>query len=191
MNYIRKWAQVSDCGLYRYVLGRQWSTDTSAPNMHFCMLNPSTADGEQDDPTIRRCVAYAMREDCSGLVVTNLSAFRSAYPRDLIAWLRKNSGLMGSFTQAGSDAAWGPNNDQHIRDCTLASKFNLVAWGINARHKLLHQRAKRVLAQLLSNAPDGVTALQVSEDGIPNHPLMLPGSLRPQPLSLLTAGACA
>lgn len=190
MNYIRKWAQLSDCGLYRYVLGRQWSTDSKAPLMHFCCLNPSKADGEVDDPSVIRMVGYALREDCSGMLVTNLSAYRATEPRDLITWLRKNSGSMGSFTQAGSNAAWGPNNDQHIRDCTLASKFNVVAWGTNARHKLLKSRAKRVLGQLLIDAPDGVTALQVSPDGIPNHPLMLPGSLRPVPF-LSPIGAVA
>ncbi|SAL75871.1 hypothetical protein AWB68_04863 [Caballeronia choica] len=43
-------AQLSDCGSYRYRLWREW--DTSRPTLAFLMLNPSTADHLNDDPTI-------------------------------------------------------------------------------------------------------------------------------------------
>ncbi len=44
-------AFLSKCKKYRYSLTRIW--DERKPKIMFVMLNPSTADGTQDDPTIR------------------------------------------------------------------------------------------------------------------------------------------
>ncbi len=178
MNYTRKWAEIDPSGTYRWLLGRQWG---SGPFCHFTMLNPSSADAMEDDPTIRRCVGYALREDCGGLLVTNLSSFRATKPQQLLAWLK-------SCERAGRlDERWGSETDQYILECALGSKFNIVAWGGNARHKLLQHRAKVVLEQLLINAQAGVSAIEVLDDGVPSHPLMLPGSLRPAPFPKVAA----
>jgi hypothetical protein len=77
---IRKTADISPCGLYRYRLTREWG---DGPLLPFVMLNPSTADAEVDDPTIRRCMGFARREGFSGIVVTNVFAFRATNPDDL------------------------------------------------------------------------------------------------------------
>lgn len=50
-------AALSPDGVYRYRLWRIWDDDL-APTA-FVMLNPSTADAMQDDPTIRRCMSFA------------------------------------------------------------------------------------------------------------------------------------
>ena len=57
------WAVVQ--GRYRYALGRCW--DPALPRICWIMLNPSTADGTQDDPTLRGDRANAARaraRDC-------------------------------------------------------------------------------------------------------------------------------
>ncbi len=172
MNYTRKWAEIDPSGTYRWVLGRRWG---EGPFMHFTMLNPSVADAMDDDPTIRRCVGYALREECGGLVVTNLSSYRATDPKALLSWLKQ-------CVKAGRlQQRWGAETDQHILECSLASKFNVIAWGANARHASLRGRAKAVLELLLLNAQAGVSALELLDDGVPSHPLMLPGSLRPAP----------
>jgi hypothetical protein len=51
-------ATISDCGRYRYALGRRWD---DGPTACWVMLNPSTADADVDDPTIRRCVSTRLR----------------------------------------------------------------------------------------------------------------------------------
>jgi len=71
-------AIVSDDGLYRYRLWRRW--DAECPTMVWIMLNPSTADAEVDDPTIRRCIGFARREHCGGIEVVNLYALRATNP---------------------------------------------------------------------------------------------------------------
>jgi hypothetical protein len=73
-----KSAVISPCGLYRYRLTRTW--DAVRWSAAFVMLNPSTADAVDDDPTIKRCVGFAKRWGCGGIVVANLFAFRSADP---------------------------------------------------------------------------------------------------------------
>lgn len=49
---VRYAAVISECGCYRYSLSRVWSE--SQRQLTAIMLNPSTADAAQDDPTIRR-----------------------------------------------------------------------------------------------------------------------------------------
>ncbi len=56
-GYVKS-ATISDCGTYRYHLAREWSTGKP---ILFVMLNPSTADAGEDDPTIRKCLGFATR----------------------------------------------------------------------------------------------------------------------------------
>ena len=68
-NAMQRDACFSACGRYRWSLSRAWDADLSKPWIAFIMLNPSTADAEQDDPTIRRCVAFAKAWGFGGLSV--------------------------------------------------------------------------------------------------------------------------
>ena len=72
--------------------------------MNFIMLNPSTADDEFDDATIRRCVGFAKRWGFHGLVVTNLFAYRATKPSDLKALAARDLRL-----------AIGERNEEHLR----------------------------------------------------------------------------
>lgn len=74
-------AVISDDGVYRYSLTREWGTEGGFVN--FIMLNPSTADAQIDDPTIRRCIGFAKGWGFGGLIVTNLYAFRATDPKAL------------------------------------------------------------------------------------------------------------
>ena len=47
------------------------------------MLNPSTADADHDDRTIGRCISFAKREGCGGLIVGNLFQLRATDPDEL------------------------------------------------------------------------------------------------------------
>lgn len=78
-----KGAKFSDCGKYRYVLHRIW--DESLPLAMCIGLNPSTANAESDDPTIRRLISLLTGRGYGGLYMTNLFGFISPYPEDLRA----------------------------------------------------------------------------------------------------------
>ncbi|MGH3977119.1 MAG: DUF1643 domain-containing protein, partial [Pseudonocardiaceae bacterium] len=112
-------AVLSGCGRYRYQLTRTW--DPGQQRATFIMLNPSTADAADDDPTIRRCTSYARSWGLGGLMVVNLYAYRATDPADL--WK--------------VDDPVGPDNDDHLR-AVLAAATDVgapvvAAWGANAR----------------------------------------------------------
>lgn len=154
-------AAFSPCRTYRYRLWRTW--DATKPPLVFCMLNPSTADAEADDPTVSRCKERARRMGAGGLVVVNLFALRSTDPRALYRHV---------------DPV-GPDNDTAILDA--AGQGDLVcAWG---NHGKLHGRAAKVLALLLAAGLPAL-ALRVSKDGHPSHPLYLPYDLQPKPFGV-------
>ncbi len=93
----RNGAVLSADGVYRYRLWRTW--DASKPTLAFLMLNPSTADATEDDPTIRRCLGFAKEWGYGSLVVVNLFALRSPNPDAL----REN------------DDPVGPENGEHLQ----------------------------------------------------------------------------
>ncbi|SFI15082.1 DUF1643 domain-containing protein [Albimonas pacifica] len=143
-------AVISDCGLYRYRLWRRWG---AGPTCVFIMLNPSTADAKQDDPTIRRCIGFAKREGCGGLVVANLFAYRATSPKDM---------------KAASDPV-GPKNDEHLRWCAdLATGPVIAGWGTHGSFMGRAAVVRRMLSGRISHL--GLTAA-----GEPRHPLYLKG----------------
>jgi hypothetical protein len=77
-----KGAVISECGKYRFQLWRIW--DFSKPKVLWVMHNPSTADGDQDDPTIRKIIKFTRRWNYGGLYVGNLFPYRSTNPKNLL-----------------------------------------------------------------------------------------------------------
>ena len=78
---MKKHAIISQDDKYRYQLSRIWEEEK--PKVLFIMLNPSTADADVDDPTIRRVVNFAKSWGYGGVFVGNLYAFRSTDPKGL------------------------------------------------------------------------------------------------------------
>lgn len=138
-------ARLSDDGRYRYSLWRVW--DPSAEHLVFIMLNPSTADAETDDPTIRRCIGFARDRGFGGIEVLNLYAFRATDPRDLFR----------AVDPVGRD------NDEYLATPLLTSTV-IPAWGAHAKP----ERAAAVLAMLAGHR---VFSLGVTQSGAPRHPL--------------------
>lgn len=97
-------AWISTCGRYRYTLWRIW--DASRP---FVCLNPSTADANKDDPTLRRVMAFAQAWGYGGVLMLNQYAYRATNPADM----KRALDPIGEFNdlltpQAGLVvAAWG------------------------------------------------------------------------------------
>jgi len=75
-------ALISPCSQYRYWLLRRWS---NRPLATFVMLNPSTADANSDDATIRKCMGFADAWGLGGIWVVNLFALRSTNPYGLVS----------------------------------------------------------------------------------------------------------
>lgn len=123
----------------------------------FVMLNPSTADATQDDPTIRRCIGYARTLDCARLEVVNLFAYRSTSP-DVLYGMSKAMAI-------------GPENDRNIAEACNASRIVICAWG---NHGSLFDRASEVLHVIRAQQGAKPMALRINQaSGQPGHPLYL------------------
>lgn len=107
---VKRTAVVSDDGLYRYHLTREWG---DFELMTFIMLNPSTADADIDDPTIRRCMSFARREGLAGIQVINLFALRTTKPGHLL----------------DHPDPEGPENPRYWRIALQSSGPVVAAWG--------------------------------------------------------------
>lgn len=149
---IERHAVVSDCGRYRYLLRRTWGD--IGRTMVFAMLNPSTADGIEDDATVRRCVGFAKREGCGSMVVVNLFAWRSTDPAAL----------------ATVADPVGPENDARIESAVQRASIVVAAWG-GGVPKAHRARVEHVLVMLRQHAD--VYCLGKTKDGAPSHPLYL------------------
>lgn len=163
MDDVRKSAVLTDDGVYRYRLERVWNEQRV--QLGWCMLNPSTADAEVDDMTIKKCMKYARRWGFGGIVVVNLFAFRSRHPDVL--------------TSMDPIDATGPENYQHVSD-VVGAYDTVAAWGA---HKMVHQSAVRRAVGTWSRATSQmhapVLALRTTLSGEPCHPLYLPDDLDP------------
>ncbi|MBF6607758.1 MAG: DUF1643 domain-containing protein [Flavobacterium sp.] len=152
-------AVISECGNYRYSLTRVW--DESKPKVMFIMLNPSTADASKDDPTIRRCIAFAKTWGYGGLFVCNLFSFRATNPKDLL--------------KIGNP--FGDENIWHTRKLSDEVTTIICAWGNKPiLHKLLKNQNPY---KLLDFAWLKLHYLELSKDGTPKHPLYLKGDRFP------------
>jgi hypothetical protein len=164
-------AIISPCGFYRYHLWRRvggqrpgahgqtlMPGDGASGRCVFVMLNPSTADADRDDPTIRRCSVYARRWGFEWLDVLNIFAYRSTDPSVL----------------PKVPAPIGPENDRYL--ITVGRNALVVcAWG---KPGALYGRGREVAAMLRDR---GVKPhyLKLNGDGSPAHPLYLKSDLVP------------
>ncbi len=157
-------ATFSPCRTYRYALSRTW--DAARPPLAVLMLNPSTADAFQLDPTIRRCISRAKGVGYGGLEVRNLFAFRATKPADMLA---------------AADPV-GPENDDAIRQ--VLELTIVAAWGCHGTHAGRDAAVKRLLVGA------DVRCIARTKGGHPGHPLYLPDALALMPFDVTGGVAC-
>jgi hypothetical protein len=150
-------AKFSACRRWRYLLWRRW--DASKPAANFLMLNPSTADEWQLDPSCTRARNYAERWGFGALIVTNLFGWRATDPAQMKA----------------AREPVGRGNDAAIRRAAREAAIVVCAWGNHGAHL---GRAEKVV-KLLASSKARLHILRLNGAGQPAHPLYLPGSLQP------------
>jgi|SRR6185369_1848891 len=150
-------------GRYRYLLWR--SIGTGERTVLFLMLNPSTADAQSDDPTLRRCTTFARDWGFGRLEVCNLFALRTKDPRKLRA----------------AKSPIGPANDRHIIEAASRASVIVAGWGTHGSYL---ERGREV-AELLEAHRHSLCALRCTRAGHPAHPLYLPRALAPMPMTHL------
>lgn len=148
-------AVLDESNTYRYTLWRVW--DVSLPRLLFVMLNPSTADHTQNDPTIRRCIRFAKSWGFGAIEVVNLFAYRATDPKEL-----KNN----LIDPVGSD------NDDYLISRSSKCDVIVLAWGT----KGVYQKRDRTVLKLLNKY--SLNCLEETKSGHPKHPLYVNGETK-------------
>lgn len=151
MKIVRKSAIISKDKKYRYQLMRHWDKSNWC-RLVFLMVNPSTADYKNDDPTIKSCCRIANYHGYGGILVINLFAWRSRHVEDLYK----------------VPDPVGPENDFWINRTIETTDRVLCAWGGNAPV----EREGRVMTNI-GKIPRDIEWLCLGENknGTPKHPL--------------------
>lgn len=147
--------------VYRYEL--EWPTGLASEDMVlFVLANPSVATHLKPDPTVTRCIDYANRWGYGRCGVGNVRAWRETDP-DLVP---------------PGAAGIGPENDRHVFEMAQRAKLVVCGWG-----KLGGLRGLMML-DVIRKAGKVPHALNLNQDGSPQHPLYLRKDLRPFPMSV-------
>jgi hypothetical protein len=141
---------------YRYYLSRIWEADK--PLVLFVMLNPSTADADDDDPTIRRCINFAKTWGYGGILVGNLYAYRSTDPAALL--------------NLQAPVKRGPLCDHYLKAMGEKAQLVIIACG---SHKAVNIYRMNDVAKLFTN----VKCLARNKNNFPKHPLYVKGDTQP------------
>lgn len=159
---VHKHAVISEDGVYRYSLERVWAADKV--QLGWVMLNPSTADADKDDATIRKCMKYARAWGFGGIYVVNLFAFRASKPVNL---------------PKDIDEATGPYNVDYVYE-VLGAMDMVAAWG--AHDQALASPIRRqvlMTGRAHSQMISPVLALGLTKHGEPRHPLYMKDDVEP------------
>ena len=118
---MKKSAVISKCHRYRYELHREW--DEKKGKVLFIMLNPSTADADNNDLTTIRCINFAKKWGYGGIMIGNIYPFRAKRPKDLRKWLN-------DFIYSDGHGAT-KTNEVHVKEMAEQADMIVCAWGCN------------------------------------------------------------
>jgi hypothetical protein len=136
-------AKFTKCGKHRLYLWRIW--DERKPLLMFIGLNPSKANAETDDPTIKRIKSICQHNGYGGFYMTNLFTYISTDPNQL-------------------DMVLGNHQTSNDILINISGKCQSVvcAWG-NFKVMGRDTEVKKMFPQAL--------ALHINANGSPKHPL--------------------
>ncbi len=165
INYadgIIRQAQLSPCENYRLYLYREVIEPDYAfhPNLlaAFYMVNPSTADSEEDDHTIRKLYGFARMLSVSRFMVVNLCTYRTPDVK-----------LLRSMS---TETAVGPEADDALELAMKSATYHVVGWGsLKKLPEHLQHRYKKVV-ELSNKYGRTLFCFGVNKDGHPSHPCM-------------------
>lgn len=148
-------AVISPCGLYRLRLDRAISL--SGPVYGLCGVNPSTADAETDDATIRKDIGFVTRWGGSRLIKFNVFGYRATDVREL----------------AKVEDPYGPNLDFYTRQIIDECDVLIPCWGNRAKIPKRLRPALEKMKHRMRMSGKPVMVFGFTKSGDPMHPLML------------------
>jgi hypothetical protein len=145
-NKILRKAKFSKDKKHRYELSRHW--DLSKSDILFIMLNPSIANENIDDPTIKRLINFTKKFNYGGFFVANLFTYITPYSKTLDT----SSGLTKL-------------NLKTIKNFVNKAEEVVYAWGNSIKEP-----------EELKNLVENPKCFGRNLNGTPKHPLYLPSN---------------
>jgi hypothetical protein len=153
-------ALLSPCGRYRYTLTRVLNPAVpkeARRTVLFLGVNPSTADGETDDASIRKMCGFARHWGFDRVQVGNVFGWRATDVREL----------------ARTDDPVGPENDHHLEQLIGGADLVVPCWGREKKVPPRLQARFGVVGALIAAWEKPTGCLGLTQCGSPRHPLML------------------
>lgn len=148
-------AIISDCGLYRYRLERDVQMD--GPVYAYFGVNPSTADANVNDATVRKWIGFTKVFGGRRFIVGNVFAYRATDVKALGA----------------VEDPFGDDIGDHITDIINDADILVPCWGNISKVPPKLQFAFDVLMDALVSSGKPVMHFGKTVSGDPKHPLML------------------
>ena len=136
----------------RFVLGQQ-----GTKQLFVIGLNPSTADDQKPDPTMKKVIRFAEKNGFNGFVMLNLYPERTANPDNLPKESDCNEELLTHNLKAIVEVM--PNNTAV-----------LACWGNNIYMRTYLLRSLSLIAKELGNKNCRWLAIKLTKYGNPQHP---------------------
>lgn len=148
-------AVLSECGRYRYRLHR----DVAATGLVYAFIgvNPSTADAELDDATVRKWRGFVQRWGGSRFIVGNVFAFRATDVKAL----------------AHAVDPTGAENAAYLRRIAQEADVLVPCWGDRTKLPLRLRASLDQTMDRLRGYGKPVKVFGRTKGGDPLHPLML------------------
>jgi hypothetical protein len=145
---------------YRYALWRIWDTNNS--KVMFIGLNPSTANENDNDPTIRRVIGFAKDWGYGGVYMMNCFPFVSSNPKDLV-----------DYDRTPFDSYQLNINDKKLREVGGKCSEIIFAWG---NFEIVKTACRdNDLRKMFPHAK----CLGKNKSGSPKHPLYISAKTKP------------
>lgn len=156
-DFMKKSAELSECGHFRYTLGREWD---ERPCLVVVMFNPSTADNIDGDQTVNLLCHIASHNGYGKIVVVNAIPFRSS-----------DAGTAARYAKENDSSPQMLKNWQHVVAEVSAAGAVLFAWGALA--ELSEDRLGGFTSRLMGILPEKVAlfCLGKTKAGFPLHPM--------------------
>lgn len=152
---------------FRYALWRRWNQGRT---IAFLLLNPSIANEEQLDNTLRRCQGTAKDLGYAGFEVANVFPLVST-DRSQVIKTPDRDGEIG-------------RNHEHISEMLGRCGALVLGFGHEVTRPPLRYVIKdlrKLFERLGKEGMPSPQALRITEQHLPQHPLYLPKGLVPQP----------
>jgi len=147
---MKKGALFSEDRTCRYSLSRTW--DEEGPKALCIGLNPSTANGEDDDPTIRSLTRILTNANFGGFTMCNLFPVISPYPEKVSEWWSGQNEHLKL-------------NDDIILITSSTSRVIICCWGNFSVAKIRARQIKLIAPYAMCFGHNA--------NGSPKHPLYL------------------